>query len=79
MPTAIGLIAPTQPSTPFRAITVGTIPVAVGIVLEEMTELARLAVEHDLWVLSDDAYYEMRYGGEPLSIVNLGPSGKCTC
>ena len=39
--------------------------------LEEMTELARLSVEHDLWVLSDDAYYEMRYGGEPLSIVNL--------
>ena len=38
---------------------------------EEMRELARLAVEHDLWVLADDAYYEMRYGGEPLSIVNL--------
>ncbi len=37
----------------------------------EMEELARLAVEHDLWVLSDDAYYEMRYCGEPLSIVNL--------
>ena len=37
----------------------------------EMEELAELAVRHDLWVLSDDAYYEMRYGGEPLSIVNL--------
>lgn len=37
----------------------------------EMEELAKLAVEHDLWVLSDDAYYEMRYSGEPLSIVNL--------
>ncbi|RME56479.1 MAG: aminotransferase class I/II-fold pyridoxal phosphate-dependent enzyme [Caldilineae bacterium] len=38
---------------------------------QEMEELAKLAVEHDLWVLSDDAYYEMRYSGDPLSIVNL--------
>lgn len=38
---------------------------------QEMEELAELAVRHDLWVLSDDAYYEMRYSGEPLSIVNL--------
>src|SRR5690606_25960871 len=37
----------------------------------EMEELARLVVEHDLWVLSDDAYYEVCYGGEALSIVNL--------
>ena len=38
---------------------------------QEMEELAELALRHDLWVLSDDAYYEMRYSGEPLSIVNL--------
>jgi len=38
---------------------------------EEMQELAALAVKHDLWVLADDAYYEIRYGGDPLSIVNL--------
>jgi len=38
---------------------------------QEMEELAELALRHDLWVLSDDAYYEMRYAGEPLSIVNL--------
>lgn len=38
---------------------------------QEMEELAQLAIEHDLWVLSDDAYYEMRYSGEPLSIVNI--------
>lgn len=38
---------------------------------QEMEELAELALKHDLWVLSDDAYYEMRYSGEPLSIVNL--------
>ncbi len=38
---------------------------------QEMEELAELALRHNLWVLSDDAYYEMRYSGEPLSIVNL--------
>jgi len=38
---------------------------------QEMEKLAELALRHDLWVLSDDAYYEMRYAGEPLSIVNL--------
>ncbi|MBN1686878.1 MAG: aminotransferase class I/II-fold pyridoxal phosphate-dependent enzyme, partial [Spirochaetales bacterium] len=37
---------------------------------QEMAELARLAVEHDLWVLSDDAYFDVRYAGEPLSIVS---------
>ncbi|MBV7334907.1 aminotransferase class I/II-fold pyridoxal phosphate-dependent enzyme [Chloroflexi bacterium TSY] len=38
---------------------------------EEMEALAELAVEHDLWVLSDDAYYEILYTGDPISIVNL--------
>ena len=38
---------------------------------QEMEKLAELALRHDLWVLSDDAYHEMRYAGEPLSIVNL--------
>jgi len=36
----------------------------------EMRELAELAVKHDWWVLSDEAYYEIRYGGTPRSIVN---------
>jgi aspartate/methionine/tyrosine aminotransferase len=38
---------------------------------QEVEALAELALRHDLWVLSDDAYYEMRYGGEPLSIVSI--------
>jgi aspartate/methionine/tyrosine aminotransferase len=38
---------------------------------QEVEELAELALRHDLWVLSDDAYYEMRYSGEPLSIVSI--------
>lgn len=36
---------------------------------EEMRYLAELAVEHDLWVLSDEAYFEIRYSGESKSIV----------
>lgn len=38
---------------------------------QEIEEVAQLALEHDLWVLSDDAYHEMRYGGEAQSIVNI--------
>jgi aspartate/methionine/tyrosine aminotransferase len=37
----------------------------------EMEEIARLAVEHDLWVLSDEAYFEMRYSGASTSIASL--------
>ncbi len=38
---------------------------------EEMEAVAELAIRHDLWVLSDDAYHEIQYGGPGLSIVNL--------
>ncbi len=38
---------------------------------EEMAEIARLAVEHDLMVLSDEAYFEMRYSGASTSIASL--------
>lgn len=38
---------------------------------QEMEELAALAIQHDLWVMSDDAYYEILYGGQAESIVNL--------
>ncbi len=38
---------------------------------EEMAEIARLAVEHDLQVLSDEAYFEMRYSGTSTSIASL--------
>ena len=39
--------------------------------VEEMEELAELCIAHDLWVLSDDAYFEIQYSGNPLSIVSL--------
>ncbi len=38
---------------------------------EEMAEIARIAVEHDLVVLSDEAYFEMRYSGSSTSIASL--------
>ncbi len=44
-------------------------PISAESSAEEMEALARLAVKHDLWVLSDEAYYEIRYGGESRSIV----------
>ena len=38
---------------------------------QEMEELAELAIRHDLWVLSDDAYHEIQYDDEGISIINL--------
>ncbi len=38
---------------------------------EEMKELASLAVEYDLLVLSDEAYFEIRYSGEAMSIASF--------
>jgi len=38
---------------------------------QEMEELAELAIKHDLWVMSDDAYFEILYSGKPESIVNI--------
>lgn len=37
----------------------------------ERAEIARIAVEHDLWVLSDEAYFDMRYSGRSTSIASL--------
>ena len=39
--------------------------------LDEMKALADLAIQHDLWVLSDEAYFEMRYSGTSHSIASL--------
>jgi aspartate/methionine/tyrosine aminotransferase len=38
---------------------------------EEIEELASLAVENDLFVLSDEAYFEIRYEGKPMSIASF--------
>ena len=46
-------------------------PISAESSEEEMRILAELAVERDLWVLSDEVYFEIRYGGKPQSIVAL--------
>jgi len=38
---------------------------------EEIEQLADLAIKYDLWVLSDEAYFEIQYSGKPESIVSL--------
>jgi aspartate/methionine/tyrosine aminotransferase len=38
---------------------------------EEMQAVADLAIANDLWVLSDEAYFEMRYSGASSSIASL--------
>lgn len=38
---------------------------------EEMQAIADIAIEHDMWVLSDEAYFEMRYSGTSTSIASL--------
>jgi aspartate/methionine/tyrosine aminotransferase len=38
---------------------------------EEMGELASLAVKNNLFVLSDEAYFEIRYRGTPMSIASF--------
>jgi aspartate/methionine/tyrosine aminotransferase len=45
---------------------------------EERAEIARLAVEHDLMVLSDEAYFEMRYSGTSTSIASLSDMAERT-
>jgi aspartate aminotransferase len=37
----------------------------------ERQAIADLAIKHDLWVLSDEAYFEMRYSGKSTSIAQL--------
>jgi aspartate/methionine/tyrosine aminotransferase len=37
----------------------------------EIEALAELCLKHDLYVLSDEAYWDIRYGGEAISIASL--------
>ncbi len=46
-------------------------PLGCESTADERAEIARIAVEHDLWVLSDEAYFEMRYSGTSTSIASL--------
>jgi len=46
-------------------------PMGIASSDEEMAELARICVEHDLLVLSDEAYFHIIYDGKGKSIVSL--------
>jgi aspartate/methionine/tyrosine aminotransferase len=45
----------------------------------EREAIAELAIKHDLWVLSDEAYFEMRYSGSSKSIASLPGMQERTC
>jgi aspartate/methionine/tyrosine aminotransferase len=38
---------------------------------QEMAEIAEIAIANDLWVMSDEAYFEMRYSGTSSSIASI--------
>ncbi len=46
-------------------------PIGAESSQEEMQWIANLAQKHDLWVLSDEAYYDVRYSGKSRSIASL--------
>ncbi|MFQ6676751.1 MAG: pyridoxal phosphate-dependent aminotransferase [Fidelibacterota bacterium] len=46
-------------------------PISAESSRTEMEALAELAIKNDLWVLSDDAYYEILYDTQAQSIVNI--------
>ncbi len=46
---------------------------------EEMAAVAELAIQHNLFVLSDEAYFEMRYAGSSSSIASLPGMQERTC
>ncbi len=46
-------------------------PISAESTPQEREAIAAIAVEHDLWVLSDEAYFEMRYEGSSSSIAAL--------
>ena len=56
-----------------RAIIVNDLHNPTGAVSppDEIEALAELALKHDLYVLSDEAYWDVRYGGAALSIAAL--------
>lgn len=45
-------------------------PMGAEALPEERERLVKLAIEHDLMVLLDEAYYDIRYAGESVSLVS---------
>ncbi|HJW76941.1 MAG TPA: aminotransferase class I/II-fold pyridoxal phosphate-dependent enzyme [Thermoleophilia bacterium] len=53
-------------------------PTTAECTLEELERLAQLIREHDLYVLCDEAYFDIRFGGASRSLVSL-PGMKDRC
>jgi len=54
-------------------------PTGVASSDEEMEEIAKICNEHNLWVLSDEAYFDLVYDGSSKSIVALPGMKERTC
>ena len=46
-------------------------PISAESSEREMNDIAQIAIENDLWVLSDEAYFEIIYEGQAKSIVSI--------
>ena len=46
-------------------------PISAESTDDERAQIAELAQRHNLWVLSDEAYFEMRYSGNSASIASI--------
>jgi len=46
-------------------------PISASASDEELRRLADLSIKHDLWVLADEAYFDMTYDGQGKSITSL--------
>lgn len=46
-------------------------PMGAECTREERERLAELALRHDLWVLLDEAYFEIRYSGKSVSLASI--------
>ncbi len=56
-----------------RAIAITTPNNPTGVVLrkEELTAIAQIAIDHDLWILSDEVYGDLLFEGDHTSIASL--------
>ena len=59
------------PRTRALALTTPSNPTGVVATRDELEALARLAIEHDLWVITDEVYGELVYDGEHVSIASI--------
>jgi aspartate aminotransferase len=70
---AKGLAAAITPRTKVILLNNPSNPTGVVYTDAELRMVAQLAVEHDLYVISDEIYEKLTYGAEFISIASLGP------